>query len=147
MKKGKRDKIVFDTNVLLVSISSFSKYHWIYELIIKGEVLTLVSNDILLEYEEIIGEKYNNKTAKNVIRALLELNTVHQISPYFNFELISNDLDDNKFVDCAIAGNAEFIVTNDKDFNVLKEVDFPKVSVLSINEFKKRMLNKGLIPQ
>ncbi len=49
--------------------------------------------------------------------------------------LLENDPDDNKFVDCAIAGAADFIVTDDKDFNVLKNISFPKVAVLSSDEF------------
>jgi len=46
------------------------------------------------------------------------------------------DPDDNKFVDCAISSNAKFIVTNDKHFNVLKNVDFPKIEVVDIDKFK-----------
>ena len=47
----------------------------------------------------------------------------------------TEDVDDNKFVDCAIAANAELIVTNDKHFNVLKTVDWPKLTILGIKEF------------
>ena len=43
--------------------------------------------------------------------------------------------DRNKFVDCAIASNADFIVTNDGHFNVLKNIPFPKVKVISIDDF------------
>ena len=51
------------------------------------------------------------------------------------FHLIEADPDDNKFVDCAICGNAELIVTNDAHFNVLKSIGFPIVEVKSIQEF------------
>ena len=44
-------------------------------------------------------------------------------------------VDDNKFVDCAVAADAEYIVTNDTHFNDLKEIDWPKVSVITIKEF------------
>ncbi|MFN3851783.1 MAG: putative toxin-antitoxin system toxin component, PIN family [Spirosomataceae bacterium] len=54
---------------------------------------------------------------------------------YFTFNLIFTDPDDNKFVDCAIASNADFIVTNDKHFDVLKELPYPHLNVISINEF------------
>ena len=45
--------------------------------------------------------------------------------------------DDNKFVDCAIAGNATYIVSNDSHFDVLKQTDFPKLVVKRIQEFSK----------
>ncbi len=42
-------------------------------------------------------------------------------------------MDDNKFVDCAVAANASFIVSHDKDFNILKEIDFPKAIIIKRN--------------
>ena len=51
--------------------------------------------------------------------------------------LLLGDMDDNKFVDCAIATNANFIVTHDKDFNILKSIPFPTIPVIDTNEFKK----------
>jgi predicted nucleic acid-binding protein len=49
--------------------------------------------------------------------------------------LIEADADDNKFVDCAVAADAEYIVSNDAHFNVLKQIDWPKLTVISIKEF------------
>lgn len=54
---------------------------------------------------------------------------------YIHFGLINQDLDDNKFVACAVAANAEYIVSNDAHFNVLKEIDWPKVEVITIQDF------------
>ena len=45
------------------------------------------------------------------------------------------DKDDNKFADCAIAGNADYLVTNDSHFNVLKTIGFPKITIITIDEF------------
>jgi uncharacterized protein len=44
-------------------------------------------------------------------------------------------MDDNKFVDCAIAGNADYLIINDKHFNCLKTIEFPKLSLLNIDGF------------
>lgn len=54
---------------------------------------------------------------------------------YFHFGLIEQDADDNKFVDCAVAADAEFIVSNDAHFDILRNVDWPKVNVITIKEF------------
>ena len=132
-----KKRVVVDTNVLLVSVSSFSKYHWIYQLIIRQEIEVFITNEILTEYLEIISDKYDASTAKSVVRTLIELENVHQTQVYFNFNLIKNDPDDNKFVDCAISNNVDFLVTNDKDFNVLKRIKFPRVNVVNITEFSK----------
>ena len=67
---------------------------------------------------------------------LLELPCTIFSTVYFNLNLITNDEVDNKFADCAFAANADYIVTNDKDFNVLKRIGFPKINVVTIDEFK-----------
>ena len=65
------------------------------------------------------------------------IQNVEQTTVFYRWLLITSDLDDNKFVDCAISANASHIVTNDKDFNVLKDIAFPKVNIIDINTFKK----------
>jgi len=65
------------------------------------------------------------------------------ISPYYleKMVLTLGTTLDNKFVDCAIAGNVDYLVSNDKHFNCLKKIDFPKLNLLSIDEFMD-LLNK-----
>ncbi|MEM9885947.1 MAG: putative toxin-antitoxin system toxin component, PIN family [Bacteroidota bacterium] len=93
-------------------------------------------NDILLEYEEKLKEKFNPQAAELFIAALPMLSNVHKIDTYFKFRLISEDEDDNKFVDCAIAANAKYLVSEDRHLRILKEIPFPKVEVMRINDFK-----------
>jgi predicted nucleic acid-binding protein len=50
---------------------------------------------------------------------------------------MENDPEDNKFVDCGIAGQADFLVTQDKHFNILKTIEFPKLSIISTEDFAK----------
>ena len=57
------------------------------------------------------------------------------ITPSFKFRLIEADHDDDKFVDCAFAANATYIVSDDKHFDVLKEISFPHLLVLKLKEF------------
>jgi predicted nucleic acid-binding protein len=51
--------------------------------------------------------------------------------------MLLDDEDDNKFSDCYLAANAEYLVTNDNDFNKLKSLPFPSVNVVNIQEFEK----------
>ena len=127
---------VIDTNVLLISISERSKYHSIYKGIADGKYSIAITHDILTEYEEKIGEHWHPDVAANIARALLEFPNVKLAMSYFSLNLISSDPDDNKFVDCAFASNADYIVTNDSHFNVLKKINFPVFKVITISEFK-----------
>jgi putative PIN family toxin of toxin-antitoxin system len=128
-------RVVLDTNILLVSIPRNSDYRIIFDSFLSKKYTILISNEILSEYAEIIAKKTNSVVANNIIEMLLTAKNVTKIDPYFNWKLIIEDKDDNKFVDCAVAGNADFIVTNDKHFNCLKEIDFPPILVKNITEF------------
>lgn len=131
--------IILDTNVLLVSISSKSPYHCIFRQLINGTYDLSVTTEILMEYEEVIDRKYNSEVAKDVIRTLLTLPNVQKIIVYYKWNLIEADSDDNKFVDCAVSANATGIVTQDKHFNVLRNIYFPNVNLISIADFKLSM--------
>ena len=135
-----RLRVVLDTNILLVSISSKSKYHWIFSNLLNNVYELYISNEVLLEYEEIISSKYSEEVAKDVIRTLLLLENVVLVTPFFKWDLIADDKDDNKFVDCYLISNSDVLVSNDRHFNILKEIDFPKVNVIKIDEFKDMFL-------
>lgn len=131
-----RIRVVLDTNILLVSISSKSKYHWIFSNLLNNQYELYVTNEVLLEYEEIISSKYSEEVAKDVIRTLLLLENVVLVTPFFKWDLIADDKDDNKFVDCYLISNSDMLVTNDKHFDILKEIDFPKVNIVKIDVFE-----------
>lgn len=129
-------KVVLDTNVLLVSISERSQLHWIFKNLLEKRFVLCITTDILSEYAEIIEQHMGRETSESTMGVIENLSNVHFITKYYQFHLL-NDEDDNKFVDCAIAANADFIVSHDRDFNVLANIDFPNVSVLNTNDFKK----------
>ena len=129
-------KVVLDTNVLVSALSSRSIYHWLITELFNEKFEVFLTEEILLEYEEILARKYSVTTANNFLAALQLLQTVHFAHVYFRWQLLQ-DADDNKFADCAIAANADYLVTNDKHFNTLKQISFPKISVVTIQEFEK----------
>ncbi|MGM9477907.1 putative toxin-antitoxin system toxin component, PIN family [Pedobacter sp. GSP4] len=128
-------KVVLDINALLVSIPKKSKYRAIFDSLINEQFSAVISNDILSEYVEIIEQKTNFLIASNVAELLLNLRNVEKVDVYFEWKLILSDLDDNKYVDAYVCSNADYIITNDSHFNILKQIAFPKVNILTIDEF------------
>lgn len=128
-------RIVLDTNSLLQSLPTKSPYHKIWTGVLNGHIQLCVNTEIMNEYEEILSSKTSKEIARNVVEAIARLSTTYFQDSYFHFSLITEDPDDNKFVDCAIAADAELIVTNDKHFDVLKAVAWPKLIICKINEF------------
>ncbi len=145
MKTSNRLRIVLDTNVLLVSISEFSQYHWLYQCVLNGVFDVYITNEILTEYEEIIARKFSPEAAKRVVRTLVELENVFSSVVYYKLGLIEADADDNKFVDCAFLVGANFLVTNDKHFNVLRNISFPKIRTVKLEKFKEFLIENNLL--
>lgn len=131
-------KLVIDTNVLVSSLSRYSIYHWIIRGLLNGEFDLYITNEILLEYEEILKTKYSTSVANNFITALKELPNVHFTQIYYQWQLLK-DKDDNKFADCYVAANAQYLITHDAGFKTLKSVSFPKITVVSLDEFKENI--------
>jgi putative PIN family toxin of toxin-antitoxin system len=132
-------RIVLDTNCLLQSLPSRSPYHKIWTEMMAGRISLCVNTDILSEYEEKLAEKTTPEIARNVLEAITRLHTTVFQQVYFHFGLIEADPDDNKFVDCAVAVSAEYIVTNDTHFNILKQIDWPRLTIINIKEFMRQL--------
>ena len=128
-------RVVLDTNCLLASIASHSEYFIVWRGLHEGKYTLCVSNEILAEYEEIIATKASPIVAKHVVDALVDSDYVEFVDPQFKLGLITQDPDDNKFVDCAFAANASFIVSQDHHFDILSSLDFPKIHVLKLQKF------------
>jgi uncharacterized protein len=129
-------KYVIDTNVLIACVSRKSEHYWIWQALINEEFTLCVTTDILAEYEEILGDFYSPAFAKYIMEVIDEMANIQFINKYYFWRLITIDPDDNKFVDCAIACNAKCIVSEDKHFNILKDIEYPKVVALKIADFK-----------
>lgn len=136
-------RIVLDTNCLLMSIPKNSPYRIVWDAFLNGEFILCLSNEIVEEYLEILSNKTTVSIAGNVISTILNQHNVELISPHYRFGLIQTDSDDNKFVDCAIIANAEFLVSNDSHFKILEQIPFPKVNLICLKSFT-RML-KGYL--
>ena len=106
------DRVVLDTNSLLVSLSKQGSAYPVWKGFQEGRYTLCVSTEILEEYEEVVARNTRPEIARNVIDYILKRENVLRIDPHFHMQLISADPDDNKFVDCAFAANATYIVSD-----------------------------------
>lgn len=130
-------RIVLDTNALVQMISRHSPYYEIWQAFQKEKFGLCVSNDIITEYREIIEEQTTSQfVAENVVNLIMHHPLTELFDPRFRFEFIKADPDDNKFVDCAIIANADYIVSDDAHFNELKSLPPSfQITVRKLDEF------------
>ena len=137
--------IVLDTNCLLQIIARRSKNYSVWEGFLNGDHCLCYTTEILEEYEEILCQKTNRPIADMVLEIISQAPNTKRIDAHYHWNLITRDPDDNKFVDCAIFANADFIVSDDRHFEDLKMIDFPRVLVVRLEEFAKLYGNlKGI---
>lgn len=128
-------RVVIDTNILLQAIADKSRMRPIWNAYLGEYFNLIVTASILLEYEEKVAEKTSHVVTLNVISLINEAVNSVFINIYFNWHIILANPDDNKFLDAAITGNADYIVTNDAHFNAAKKINFPKVNIISSEKF------------
>ena len=134
-------RIVLDTNIILSSVSRHSPHRIVLDKFEQGSYTLCLTTEILLEYEEKLAENFNPLLAELTVSAmLLKRNTIFQ-EVYIRWSLLSKDEDDNKFVDCAVAANADYLVTNDRGYRILKKLPFPKLKIIRIEEFEEILKN------
>jgi uncharacterized protein len=121
----------------LVILPEKSKFHNVFQALRQKRFSICFTTEILLEYEEVFSSRYSSSNLVEVFAELIDTEKSKFITTSFRFNLIQADPDDNKFVDCAIASDAEYIITNDRHFNILETIPFPKVETLTLQEFQK----------
>lgn len=113
-------RVVPDTNIIISSV------FW------RGNPYTLIRRGILEEYQLVtsaeildeVADKLRNKFQfpEESIQELIDIlmTYCHIIEPSSKFDIV-RDKKDNKIVECAFDGKANYIVTGDPDLLVLKE--------------------------
>ncbi len=136
-------QVVIDTNCLIQIISQRSKHYFLWQAFLRGDYNLCVTNDIMEEYEEILCQKANRRIATIVLEIIRLAPNTQKIDASYHWHLITADPDDNKFVDCAVVANADFIVSEDRHFSVLKAIPFPEINVICLEDFA-RLYSNGV---
>lgn len=134
------NRVVIDTNCLLQIIARHSPYRPIWDAFLTKRYTLCVSNEILDEYQEILGRQITPTIAENIVLLILNQKNVELVDPHFHMGIITDDPDDNKFVDCAFAANASYLVSEDGHFSVLRSIPFPKLNLITLDEFMQTRL-------
>jgi putative PIN family toxin of toxin-antitoxin system len=136
--------VVLDTNVLVQMFGRASVLHRLRNGLVRGELRIAVSTPVLMEYEEVICRMSGRGRWLDVERFLDLLGGLHgtvlRVSPSFRFRTITGDPDDDAFADCAIAAEADWIITSDHHFDALLGTGY-RPQPIRPEEFIQRFMN------
>lgn len=112
-------RVVIETNVVIsANLVDEGPSAAILSLAINRKILMFVSTAVLAEYEKVLNRprlKFNPERIKAVLTLIRD--AADLVEPKRTIEEIKKDEPDNRFLECADAGGAEYIVTgNTKHF-------------------------------
>lgn len=113
-------RIVFDTNVYISAALFGRRAETVMRLASAGQVQLITSEVILAELRgKLLGKlawsDSQTQLFLDMIRKMAEV-----VAPDMTLDVVPDDEDDNRIVECAVAGQADLIVTFDKDLLRLK---------------------------
>ena len=116
--------VVLDTNTVVQMFGARSPHARLKTAFTSGQLNVAISTGIWLEYEEVIvryADRLNWEQVAQIFDLAEQLyGNVRHVEPGFHWRLITSDPDDDKFADCAIAAEADFLITQDGHFAVLR---------------------------
>ena len=129
-------KVVIDTNIF---VSSFfgGNPRKIIDLWKKGEITLCLSKDILDEYTEVlqrIGLK-DEREIEELLSLFAEGFNILFTTKTPKIRVVKDDPDDDKFIECAVALRAEFVIKGDRVLRTMGE--YMGIKILSPQEFLK----------
>ena len=130
-------RVVLDTNVIISGTFWAGASSKIIKLVEVGKIKLILSTAIVEEYEEILNsdeikEKVGHHEERtSAIHKILQIGTL--IGPVERLAIIHDDPDDNKFIEAAISGNAQFIISQDKHLLNLKA--YEGISIITPEQF------------
>ena len=127
-------RITVDTNFLVSATQwDYSVAHKLLKRFIEQDVKLFATKEILDEFSDVLQRdfKYSKDEVSNVIEKLLFI--VELTEPTKKVDIIKEDPDDNKIIECAIASNSEFILTYDK--HLLKHRMYEDIKIITPEPF------------
>ena len=129
-------RVVLDTNIFISGFRSGGKPKLAFERAMDGTYTLVVTEDLLLEIEDVLSRKFGWPRA--TVESTLErvVSRAEVVSPEFVLDECA-DADDNRILEAAVEGRANYIVSGDK--HLLRMKRFRGVEVLTVNDFLLRI--------
>ncbi len=139
-------KVTTDTNVLVSATFWTGDSYKILDMIDKGEVELVLSDDIIKEYTDVVNRDEIMKKVENkglIISKIVDsaITNATLVEPVEKLDVVKEDINDNIIIECAIEGKVDYIVTQDEHLLDLKE--FEGIKIVTPEEMMK-ILDRSL---
>lgn len=125
--------VVCDTNVYISAYNFGGTAREVLLYLLEQEVSIYISPAILDEVEGILNLKFNWPAAKleETIQNIQGFTIL--VKPKKRLKVVSRDPDDDRIIECAVAADADFIISGDRDLLAIGR--YKKVRIISLRQF------------
>ncbi len=128
-------KVVVDTNVLVSAVLKGRKPREVIQFIVDNQDFDwIVSEEILAEYTDVLSRpklKLTNEIKEEWYAIINTVTAIIDVDVEIDFP---RDRKDAKFIACALAGKANFLITGDRDFTEAETL--MNTTIISVSLFK-----------
>ncbi|MDA8105699.1 MAG: putative toxin-antitoxin system toxin component, PIN family [Nitrospiraceae bacterium] len=129
-------RVVFDTNIFISALTlPGGKAEAAVLRIIDCEDTLVISREIIDEVLTVLSRKFS-KDAEALSRVAVNFAGIGEIVRPAERLNVLDDGSDNRILECAVAGNAEAIVTGDKAMLMLKK--YRHIRIITLSEFLRK---------
>lgn len=131
-------KVVLDTNILISAILFGGKPRQILEKAIRGEIRLCLSQPILEELKGVLQRSKFDYSPEMIQVIFTELTGIADfVNPSETIDVMNEDPDDNRILECALEAKASYVVTG--DFHLLKLIRYRNIEVLNADAFLEKL--------
>lgn len=132
-------RVVLDTNVFVSAFIHRKKSYPIVEKWVAGSFQWLLSEEIRDEYIDVIARPQFERTEQEVrqvaafLDQMMRLEMIEEVKPSVRLKAVEKDPDDDIFIECAVSGKADYIVSRDK--HLLELERYQDIRIIPPHEF------------
>jgi len=131
-------RVVLDTNVLISAILFGGKPRRILEKAIRGEIRLCLSEPMLEELKGVLQRSKFDYSPEMIQIILTELMSISDfVNPSETINIVAEDPEDNRILECAVAANADYVITGDS--HLLKLNKYLNIDVLNVAVFLEKL--------
>jgi putative PIN family toxin of toxin-antitoxin system len=125
-------RVVFDTNIFLSAFTFGGKLEVVFEMVRAGSIQLIVSTSILAELASILKSRFawDDEDIREALMVLAR--HAELVKPGMRLRVLEDDAD-NRVLECAVEGHAEWIISGDHHLLSLKE--FRGIRIVRVSEF------------
>jgi putative PIN family toxin of toxin-antitoxin system len=126
-------RVVADTNVFISAVMFAGLPGVFLDLALRRKFTLVTSRALLDELDEKLRGKFAvPRSDALAIRAKLEGNA-NVVEPDFELNVVADDPDDNRVLECAVAGKANSIVSGDR--HLLRMGSYEGIAIVTVRQF------------